>query len=219
MTNLTETATYEAGIYQLETTDPVVGGPNGIDNLQAKQLANRTKYLKAQVDQKLGASEKAANSELLGGFGGKIYAPPGAIISFATSSPPTGWIECNGASLSRAVYTDLFAAIGAVFGAGNGSTTFDLPDLRGEFIRGFDNGRGVDLGRSIGTVQSHAVELHTHYLESWASQTGDGAANPRNAGYGSAGPYGNTIPTKTQTGNTASETRPRNVAMLFCIKY
>ena len=50
MTNLTETPTYEAGIYQLETTDPVVGGPNGIDNLQAKQLANRTAYLKAQLD-------------------------------------------------------------------------------------------------------------------------------------------------------------------------
>lgn len=50
MSNLTETATYEAGIYQLETTDPVLGGPGGIDNLQSQQLANRTAYLKQHVD-------------------------------------------------------------------------------------------------------------------------------------------------------------------------
>ena len=59
-----------------------------------------------------------------------------------------GWLKANGAAVSRTAYGDLFAKIGTVFGSRDGSTTFNLPDLRGEFIRGWDNGRGVDSGLS-----------------------------------------------------------------------
>lgn len=252
MANLQESQIYEAGVYQLETTDPVVAGPGGISNLQAKQLANRTAWLKQQVDQliaemgglgigdvsglqtelndKLGLTAKAADSELLDGQDGKIYAPPGAVISFAASSPPTGWIECNGAPLSRTVYADLFAAIGTVFGAGNGSTTFNLPDLRGEFIRGFDNGRGIDSGRGMGTSQDQAIKTHQHWT---GLGTNDSARFHDYSNTTGLSAYGTTYAENrissdslSGTGGQAitspegeAETRPRNIAMLFCIKY
>ena len=69
---------------------------------------------------------------------------PGMIASFAMNSPPTGWLECDGSAVSRTTYADLFGAIGTTYGVGDGSTTFTLPDLRGEFLRGWDHDRGVD---------------------------------------------------------------------------
>lgn len=69
--------------------------------------------------------------------------PKGMIMAWPVNSPPYGWLECNGASISRAAYAALFANIGVVFGSASG-THFNLPDLRGQFIRGWDNGRGVD---------------------------------------------------------------------------
>ena len=76
---------------------------------------------------------------------GIVALPAGMIAPFAMTTPPTGWLECNGAAISRSTYATLFAAIGTVHGAGDGSSTFNLPDLRASFIRGFDNSRGVDL--------------------------------------------------------------------------
>lgn len=143
----------------------------------------------------------------------------GTVAYFGMNSAPTGWLKANGAAVSRTAYAALFAAIGTTYGVGNGSTTFALPDLRGEFLRGWDDGRGVDGGRSIGSAQSHQVQYHVHNIESWYGANGDGSANARNQGYGNAGPYGNSIPTRTQDGNNGSETRPRNLALLACIKY
>lgn len=88
--------------------------------------------------------------------------PVGVVLHTAASSAPDGWLLCNGAAVSRATYTDLFAAIGTAYGAGNGSTTFNVPDLRGEFIRGADGGRGVDTGRAIGSAQASSMAAHTH---------------------------------------------------------
>lgn len=79
--------------------------------------------------------------------------PAGSVFWFARATPPTGFLECNGAALSRTSYATLFSVIGTVFGAGDGSTTFNLPDLRGEFLRGWDHGRGVDAGRGFGSFQ------------------------------------------------------------------
>lgn len=87
----------------------------------------------------------------------------GDIKVVATAEPSQGWLKCNGALVSRAQYAALFAAIGTRFGAGDGSTTFGLPDLRGEFIRGWDDERGVDSGRVLGTAQvgQNASHIHT----------------------------------------------------------
>ena len=97
--------------------------------------------------------------------------PSGAVFCVAVASVPTGYLECNGAAVSRTTYAALFAFIGTSYGAGNGSSTFNLPDLRGEFIRGFDNGRGVDSGRSVASSQGSQNDSHNHSVSITTSTT------------------------------------------------
>lgn len=147
--------------------------------------------------------------------------PPGVVAHFARNSAPTGWLKANGAAVSRTSYSGLFAAIGTNFGAGDGSTTFNLPDLRGEFVRGWDDGRGVDNDRAFGTAQSHLLQEHNH---GGANQLGNVAGGSGeyvfNGATGGATPIGaNYTPTTGSVGAFGAETRPRNVALLACIKY
>ena len=88
--------------------------------------------------------------------------PSGSVFCMAVATVPSGYLECNGAAVSRTTYAALFAIIGTNYGTGNGSSTFNLPDLRGEFIRGFDNGRGADSGRSIASSQGASNASHNH---------------------------------------------------------
>ncbi|RXE49709.1 hypothetical protein B4O83_12230 [Chromohalobacter israelensis] len=88
--------------------------------------------------------------------------PAGMVAGFPMTAPPTGWLKCNGAAVSRTTYADLFAAIGTRFGAGNGSTTFNVPDYRGEFPRWLDDGRGVDNNRGIAQHQGDQNREHAH---------------------------------------------------------
>lgn len=83
--------------------------------------------------------------------------PVGTIIYVARDSAPNGYLCADGSAISRTNYSRLFNAIGTRFGAGDGSTTFNLPDLRGEFIRGWDKGRGVDNKRELGTYQKGSL--------------------------------------------------------------
>lgn len=87
---------------------------------------------------------------------------PGDIFYTAAATAPSRSIKANGAAVSRTAYAALFARIGTRFGEGDGFTTFNLPDLRGEFIRGWDDGRGVDGGRELGSYQGGALQLHGH---------------------------------------------------------
>ncbi|WPP47700.1 phage tail protein [Pseudomonas sp. AN-1] len=209
-------------------------------------------------------------------------APPGMVAHFARSTAPAGWLKANGAAVSREAYAGLFAAIGTTFGTGDGFTTFNLPDLRGEFVRGWDDGRGVDGGRELGAVQSGAIQSHTHagssadagsHAHSGSAQ--QGGAHSHQASSGAAGAHSHTLrnydyggfgsglltasDAPAQTINTSSagehthpisvgnagdhthtlsinsagthkhavtidaaggaETRPRNVALLACIKF
>ena len=89
-------------------------------------------------------------------------APPGAVMHFAGPTAPAGWLKRNGAAISRTTYSALFAAIGTIYGAGNGTTTFNLPDDRANFDRGWDDGRGVDAGRVFGTEQDFLNAAHAH---------------------------------------------------------
>nr|NLU60037.1 hypothetical protein [Pseudomonas sp. BIGb0427] len=88
--------------------------------------------------------------------------PPGTIVYFASNTPPPGYLKANGAVISRTTYAALFAAIRVFGGAGDGHSTFNVPDLRGEFIRGFDDGRGVDPGRLIASIQTSQNASHVH---------------------------------------------------------
>lgn len=157
------------------------------------------------------------------------YGIPGQVAHFAMTTPPTGWLKANGAAVPRTTYAALFAAIGTTFGAGNGSTTFNLPDLRGEFIRGWSDGRTVDTSRVFGSLQLDAFQGHRHRF------TDSGGANleimpTTNTGSGSSSRAvvagaGN-VTVRNAVANTVhgepredQETRPRNVALLACIKF
>lgn len=138
---------------------------------------------------------------------GEDNNPIGSVMYFAASSAPLGWFECRGQSLDKVSYLDLFNVIGYTYG-GSGNS-FRLPDLRGEFLRGWDNGRGIDSGRAFGSLQLDEFKAHTHGM------TGG------NVGSGGSPGTGFTQLSYPGLVNSAggSETRPRNVALLPCIKY
>jgi microcystin-dependent protein len=89
-------------------------------------------------------------------------AQVGIVGLFAMNAPPTGWLKANGAAVSRTTFARLFAKIGTTHGAGDGVTTFNLPDPRGRFPRFLDDGRGIDAGRVIGSHQGEAIQSHAH---------------------------------------------------------
>ena len=98
--------------------------------------------------------------------------PTGSVFCLAVDTVPTGYVKCNGASYSRTgTYAALFAVIGTTYGAVDGNS-FNVPDLRGEFIRGFDDGRGVDSGRSINDPQGGQNLQHNHTASSSVSDPG-----------------------------------------------
>lgn len=139
----------------------------------------------------------------------QVSSPVGNVQVFAASSIPSGYLECNGSALSRTAYAALFAIIGTTYGVGDGSTTFNIPDLRGEFIRGYDNGRGIDTGRGIGTWQADDFKSHSHLYG--RALGGSGIDSFTSGSFTTA---------SVQTGLTGgNETRPRNIAMMYCIKY
>lgn len=89
--------------------------------------------------------------------------PVGLITEFAgASAPSSGWLMCQGQAVSRTTFAALFAVIGTTYGVGNGTTTFNVPDLRGVSPRGLDAGRGLDSGRALGSYQADSLLTHTH---------------------------------------------------------
>ncbi len=88
--------------------------------------------------------------------------PPGALIWLATPQVPAGYLLCDGSSVKRLQYAKLFAAIGVTFGAGNDSSTFNLPNLRGKMIRGWGPVNPLDLGREFGSAQESRLGAHRH---------------------------------------------------------
>lgn len=185
---------------------------------------------------------QGAIAELESDFVAHVAAPTvpvGTTIYTSGNSAPTGYLKENGALLSRTTYSNLWAfaqtsgnlaASDGVwtegqFSPGDGSTTFRIPDGRGNFYRAWDDGRGVDSGRAIGSSQSAANASHTHKIfNADVSPGGSGAyatlqlingANTANyAIQGSAN-----TPVNYDTSTQGTEARPRNIAKLACIKY
>jgi len=150
--------------------------------------------------------------------------PAGAVNTFAMSTAPTGWLSCGGTVISRTTYSGLFSVVGTVYGAGDGSTTFKLPDLRGEFVRGFDASRGVDTGRVFGSAQDDEIESHEHRVfKANVTGTSDIGVNNDYLGY-RYNDFGTTLVADSGRSGPmysggGTETRPRNIALLYCIKY
>lgn len=137
-----------------------------------------------------------------------INFPAGFVMSFAGIIPPKGWLICDGREISRKIYSRLFSVIGILFGEGDGITTYNLPDLRGEFIRGWDKSRGIDKNRALGSWQEDMFKAHSHTTQ----VTNRGATRD-------GGPHDTSFPPYyAETGAAGGiETRPRNVALLYCI--
>jgi len=196
-------------VYSLDTSDPVKGGTvagpvdaptDGQSNAQAQALANRTKYLFERL------------------------LPAGVIVPYGGTSVPDGWLACNGQSVDRSDYPELFAAISTAYGEPSG-TQFRIPDFRGRFLRGtntFFGASGLDpdaasrtamntggnTGDAVGSVQDDEFEAHTHDVNIVDQEAGTGlsgysqnAANPTNA-------------TSSTGGN---ETRPKNAYVNYII--
>lgn len=143
------------------------------------------------------------------------YVPSGAVQAFAMQTVPEGWLACNGSAISRTTYSRLFNLIGTTYGAGDGSTTFNLPDLRGEFIRGWDNSRGVDSGRTFGSSQSDQLKSHTHQTGRIYVDANDGGIDHWVMTETGQPSTSGDFDTDSTGGN---ETRPRNIALQYCIK-
>lgn len=160
--------------------------------------------------------------------------PAGTVISFAGASAPTGYLVCDGASVLRADYPDLFAAIGTAWGSANASE-FNLPDLRGQFLRGQDQGVGVDpnagartaqntggnTGDNVGSVQSDIYGSHNHSpavvgIPLNSGYLGSGNKDFSGGGGANLGSSGTAFSTAYSGG---LETRPKNAYVLFVIKY
>lgn len=147
------------------------------------------------------------------------------IIWHPMDTPPPGYIKANGAVVSREAYAWLFSKIGTKYGAGDGVTTFRAgPDMRGEFQRGWDDGRGVDPGRVNGSGQGDAFRSHNHGVNDPGHSHGSPRGGPNN-GSGAHADSALLSYISTQASLTGisiqaaggSETRPRNVAGLFCV--
>ena len=173
--------------------------------------------------------------------------PKGAVSAFAGSVPPAGWLKCDGSTVSRTSYAALFAVIGVAHGSGDGSTTFQVPDYRGRFLRGVNetansggsrnfalndpdaNSRtamapGGATGNTVGSVQSDAFSSHSHMTDG----TNSGNVHPVRFGSDSGIDYWSGHATADDAGyipgshtgiSGGSETRPTNAYVIFIIKY
>ena len=160
--------------------------------------------------------------------------PPGTILYLASANIPLNYrcLKANGAAISREAYADLFASIGTNYGVGDGVNTFNLPDGRAEFPRGLDDGRGIDIGRVIGSKQTQQVLKHKHFGFGEAFEGWPFGSSPKKGKMGSRGDtdqdnyfymtsdgsdYNGEA--SNSAGIVGDENRPRNIAWLCCIKY
>ena len=170
--------------------------------------------------------------------------PVGTILAHAANTPPTGFLECNGSNISRSTYATLFSTISTTFGVGDGSSTFALPDLRGQFIRGWANNGSTDASRVFGSTQTDQNKNHTHTTDSTTltggirkisegflaggsatgvfTKTSDG--NNSITGSSSTSPVGGVDFDGTHTHTISSsgggtEARPTNLALMYIIKF
>jgi microcystin-dependent protein len=138
----------------------------------------------------------------------------GELIPMGGTTCPSGTTASSGGTLSRTTNADLFAYYGTTWGAGDGSSTFGIPDTRGYFLRGFDAGSGVDSGRVFGVAQQDQLQDHTHLIGFQQGASSPGTSEvPKN--YPSTGSYQTSSP---NSGNHGTETRPKNQTITYCIQ-
>lgn len=179
------------------------------------------------VDADISASAAIASSKL-STAAQQALIPAGAIMPFAMNSAPSGWLAANGDAVSRSTYAALFSAIGTVHGSGDGSTTFNLPNLQGIFVRGSGGPHSIGSGgeaysATFAAKQTDAMQGHQHAITSNAQTAVVGSVYAGGSGatlVSATISVGNpTTDGANGTPRTAVETRPANIALLYCIKF
>ena len=184
-----------------------------------------------------------------GASGTNLLLPAGMISAMGMSSAPSGWLLCNGAAVSRSTYSALFAAIGTTWGSGDGSSTFNVPELKGAYLRntGTSDTSSDYVGPNVGGYQDDQNATHNHNATSSSSlsinNSGNHSHNSPSAHYhgafgtnkiawgysgntthygGSGGnhSHGGSVSTSTSIGNSGStEARVFNKGVQYCIKF
>ena len=205
-TQIANTAFVQAAIAAL-----VGSSPEALDTLNelAAALGNDPNFATTVTNSLAGKMDKSANGSDIEnvsvflqnlGLGEGSALPVGVPVPWPSATPPTGWLKCNGAPFSAEEYPELAKVY----------PTNELPDLRGEFIRGWDDGRGIDAGRALLSAQSDLFKAHHHaftFFRGYATGGGTGAV------YDYSGNAGR------DTGDTdGNETRPRNIAFNYIVR-
>lgn len=234
------------GLEIYPTSGPTVIGYSGVERFRTTSTGAKVSGTTLEVNgvsYTFPASGGSANSVLTENGShtlswtsvGSASNPTGTVITFVSSTCPSGYLAVNGASISTTTYSTLCGVIGNT--AGNGfvcdpaSATFTLPDMRGYFVRGYDASAGVDSGRVFGTTQTDALQGHVHHT---AEFTGGTSINTTGTGTSVTGRLIDTPGSATQptlltgtpvsdgtngTPRIATETRPKNIALQYCIRY
>lgn len=148
------------------------------------------------------------------------FFPAGSVIYWPSSSAPDGYLELNGQAISRVTYADLFNEIGDLYGPGDGSTTFNVPDVRGIFIRAHDNDAGIDScastrtgGDTVGSEQVGDVKQHNHSYTGTIAGIGNGSGSiPGMFGWDKINDTTETSPLRTIDGH------PKNIYLMAIMK-
>ncbi|EKS2122622.1 TPA: phage tail protein [Salmonella enterica] len=221
-TQIANTAFVQAAIAAL-----VGSSPEALDTLNelAAALGNDPNFATTVTNSLAGKMDKSANGSDIEnvsvflqnlGLGEGSALPVGVPVPWPSATPPTGWLKCNGAAFSAEEYPELAKAYPGL----------KLPDLRGEFIRGWDDGRGVDIGRILLSAQGDAIRNITGSITDIRfnvsaatagvfTNTINGPASGDSAGSGSAR---NVIFDASRVVPTASENRPRNIAFNYIVR-
>lgn len=228
----------------VDTAGDIVMGGTGVLKLPSGTTAQRPTAATGQIRFNTQTVEfEGYNGAAWGGLASGV--PVGTILTHAANTPPSGFLECNGSAISRSTYATLFSTIQTTFGVGDGSSTFALPDLRGQFVRGWANTGSTDASRVFGSSQTDQNKNHTHTTD---SQTLTGsvshlsaslAQNPGSAsgvfskgssasavgapsgGSGSAAALGfdGTHSHTISSSGGGTEARPTNIALMYIIKF
>ena len=237
-----QNATFSGIVTATQFFGDVTGNITGNIDVGAGNTVTATQFfgdvtgnITGNIDVGAGNTVTAENYFLRDGI--NISVPAGTVIYTAQNTAPDGYIKANGATISRTTYADLFSAIGTTFGAGDGSSTFVIPDLRGEFIRSWDDSRGIDSGRNFGTAQGEGLtamrgEIYDSHGRAAMSTQAFGSGNNVFESTGNNSSYRSALQTTSTafdgvrfdstnviTEATSGGLRPRNIALLACIKF
>jgi microcystin-dependent protein len=152
----------------------------------------------------------------------------GSIIAWTTGTAPSGYLHCDGAAINRTTYAALFGVLSTTYGTGDGSTTFNIPDYRGRFLRGFASGQATDPDRStrtnrgdgttgdnVGTKQVDEIKSHNHTAPATFNfVTQKAGVGPNDY------PAGAQLQAQNATAlSGGNETRPTNIYVMWCVKF